>query len=259
MCQVTTAESEQFETNIESWADLSQLIEHFSYWNGHDWLFRGATDHRYDLRPKIGRKESRKKVDSGRLPYQRKDEAAVFAMFKQQARPHVGPSPLTEIEWLAVAQHHGLPTRLLDWTDSLLVAAWFAVEKGGAKSDAKIDSAIWVTKNIRSVEPKSYDTPLDLRKPAIYRPPHISPRIGAQGSVFLICPDPVNEPVLPFVKKITIARKTEFTLKKRLNACGVNGRHLFPDLGGLSEHLAWMYKNDWLSGYRSVGEGPESK
>jgi hypothetical protein len=42
----------------------------------------------------------------------------------------------------------------------------------------------------------------------------------------------------------------EFTIKKRLNACGINRRHLFPDLAGLTEHLEWMYKNDWLTGYR---------
>jgi hypothetical protein len=56
-----------------------------------------------------------------------------------------------------------------------------------------------------------------------------------------------------FKKKIVISREAEFTIKKRLNACGINRRHLFPDLSGLSDHLEWIYKNDWLAGYRTRG------
>jgi len=129
----------------------------------------------------------------------------------------------------------------------LLVAAWFAVEKGGAK---QTDSAIWVTKAVPQIAFDYKGEVLTLGQVASYRPTHISPRITAQGSVFVICPQPTEELLLPFAKKIRVDRKVEFTLKKRLNACGINRRHLFPDLTGLSEHLTWVYKNDWLAGYR---------
>ena len=155
--------------------------------------------------------------------------------------------PTIDLEWLAIALHHELPTRLLDWTDSLLVAAWFAVEEGGAKN---IDSAIWITRSVPSVVFDDQVDPLEIDVPKVYRPPHTSPRIAAQGSVLMICPKPTEEVTLPFVKRIVIDHLAEFTLKKRLNACGVNRRHLFPDLTGLTKHLTWMYKNDWLAGYR---------
>ena len=76
----------------------------------------------------------------------------------------------------------------------------------------------------------------------------------------MICPKPVEELALPFVRKIVIDRAAEFTIKKRLNACGINRRHLFPVLDGLSDYLAWMYENDWLAGYRedSVSALPSS-
>lgn len=184
---------------------------------------------------------------TSRVPYRPEDERAVFAMFKQQARAYLSTPPDTDLEWLALAQHYGLPTRLLDWTDGLLIAAWFAVEKAGAKS---VDSAIWVTKQVPVLESDFNGDPLALAEPYTVRPPHMNPRIAAQGSVFLLCPSPTQQLLLPFARKITIDRGSEFTLKKRLNSCGINRRHLFPDLGGLSDHLAWIYKNDWLAGYR---------
>ena len=248
------AKAEDFPTSVSKWTDLAALIEHFSYYNGHDWLFRGVTDATHGLIPKVGREKSRKtksvpgSAERVRVPYRPEDERAVLTMFKQQARAHLPSPPQGAFEWLAIAQHFGLPTRLLDWTDSLLVAAWFAVEMGGAK---KVDSAIWVTKEIPSVETNHSGDPLDFVAPAVYRPPHINPRISAQGSVMMICPKPTEELALPFVKSIVIDRSAEFTIKKRLNACGINRRHLFPDLGGLTDHLTWMYKNDWLAGYRA--------
>lgn len=146
---------------------------------------------------------------------------------------------------MVIAQHFGLPTRLLDWTDSLLVAAWFAAENGGAK---KVESAIWVTKGVPVLETDYPGNVLNLAEPYSDRPPHINPRIAAQGSIFMICPKPTEELALPFVEKIVIDHSAEFTVKKRLYACRINRRHLFPDLGGLSDHLA-IYKNDWLAGY----------
>ena len=247
MRQSSKRTAEDFRVEISDWGDISKLVEHFSYFNGHAWLFRGVTNESHGLKPKIGREEARGVKRKGeRVPYRLNDERAVLTMFKQQARAHLAQTPRNELEWLAIAQHFGLPTRLLDWTDGLLVAIWFAVEEGGSKSH---DSAIWVTKGVRVLDMDYSGEVLTLAEPYTYRPPHINPRIQAQGSVFMVCPRPTDELDLPFLKKIVIKRPAEFTIKKRLNACGINRRHLFPDLAGLSDHLAWMYKNDWLAGY----------
>ena len=250
--------AENLPDRVSTWRELTDLIEHFSYFNGYDWLFRGVTDTKHGLIPRIGRQSTRGlksqlgSTQRNRVPYRSEDERAVLAMFKQQARAYLASPPENDLQWLAIAQHFGLPTRLLDWTDSLLAAAWFAVEKGGAKG---VDSAIWVTKAVPSIEMDYSGEVLTLANPASYRPPHISPRIAAQGSVFIICPKPPEKLSLLFSKKIVIDRSAEFTIKKRLNACGINRRYLFPDLGGLTGHLAWMYKNDWLAGYREGRTG----
>jgi hypothetical protein len=263
----TSRRAENLPDRISSWTDLSTLVEHFSYFSAHDWLYRGVTDATYDLVPKIGRPDTRAiKEDlatktKARVPYRADDEVAVFQMFKQQARSHLSPSPVSNLEWLAVAQHFGLPTRLLDWTESLLVAAWFAVEKAGAKSK-KADAAIWVTRGVSPIEAVDTADPFEDGVPKIYRPAYVSPRIAAQASVLMLCPQPTQAVKPQFVHKIVIARDVEFLLKKRLNACGINKRSLFPDLAGLAEHLSWLHKQDYLAGYRErdpscVGATPD--
>lgn len=247
-------DAENFQLRVESWNDLSGLVEHFSYFSAHDWLFRGITDAQHSLVAKVGRETTRamKRVPNSsrleRVPYRLADEIAVFSMFRSQALSHVQRSPTTLLEWLALAQHFGMPTRLLDWTESFLVAAWFAVEKAGAKEN-KADAAIWVTRSVPAINAEDSSDPLKIRTPCIYRPAHVSPRILAQASVLMICPKPKHEVRLPFARKITIARGAEFTIKKRLNTCGVNKRFLFPDLQGLAEHLGWLHKHHYLAGY----------
>jgi hypothetical protein len=248
-----TAAAEDFPVRIETWDDLTHLVEHFSRFSAHDWLFRGVPDEGHDLIAKIGREDTRAEKRSKlsrepkRVPYRLQDERIVFETFRTQALSHLQRPLRSHLEWLALAQHFGLPTRLLDWTESFLVAAWFAVEKAGAEKSGR-DAAVWVTHSVASIDPDDTCDPFTIRSPLVYRPAHVSPRIAAQASVLMVCPKPTRPVALSFLRKVTIARKSEFTLKKRLNACGVNKHVLFADLQGLAEHLAWLHKHDYLAG-----------
>ena len=75
----------------------------------------------FELIPKIGRRRK------GGQQLSTSSEKYVLKLFKQRTIPHLIRGPADEWEWLSLAQHHGLPTRLLDWTRNPLVALYFAV------------------------------------------------------------------------------------------------------------------------------------
>lgn len=67
-------------------------------------------------------------------------EGALLTRFKQSAAMLIGSHPKDEFDWLFLMQHYGVPTRLLDWTESPLAALYFAVEDEVHDS---IDGALW--------------------------------------------------------------------------------------------------------------------
>jgi hypothetical protein len=250
--------------HIDDWPDLAKLLNFFSENNWHDWLFRGITNQDHPLTPGIGRANARKIKPTApgmRIAYSRDDEIAAFEYFIDAARPYISHAPSSNVEWLAVAQHYGMPTRLLDWTEGLLIAVWFALQKVEAtvsidlarmkKSVTPINPAIWVVRGVKRVTDDERKVPFEIQEPRAFRPPHISPRISAQRSVFTIHGDPTTEFRVPEMWKFSISAKRFLKFKKRIDACGINERTLFPDLVGVARDIGWRYKNNWLAGYRN--------
>ena len=101
-------------SKLRKWREFHQWIDRHS---DSRWIFRGLGDTEFPLLPSIGRKSSYRDVH----------ERAIFSTFQKRASEFADTRDWTTLDFLAVAQHHRVPTRLLDWTTNPLVAAYFAV------------------------------------------------------------------------------------------------------------------------------------
>lgn len=212
---------------IQSFEDLNNAVSGFI---GKPVIFRGVRDASgHKLITRLGRM----KIKPGRDLM--KEEANVLRLFKDQARPYLAQPPSSEWEWLALAQHHGLPTRLLDWTRNPLVAAYFAVE-----DEFEGNSAIYAYDNNVFINTEKHPNPRDVVKVSKYIPAHISRRITAQAGLFTIHPNPKKEFVDGSISKMEIAENARREIKRALNTYGINRSTLFPDLDGLSRHIEWL-------------------
>lgn len=92
----------------------------------------------YPLTPSVARY---KHLGSMSLPEREQKECEVLETFSNHLLTYVQHRPQTAWEELAIAQHHGLPTRFMDWTTNPLVALYFAIRNTGGRS---ADSAVYV-------------------------------------------------------------------------------------------------------------------
>lgn len=128
------------ETRIESWSDLSSWADGIVSADvpfATRFLFRGQACEEWRLTTSLGRL-----IDDTHVDEAIDIERSARDRFEQRAHLYVDGRMLAGAldypDWLALMQHHHAPTRLLDWTESLWVAAYFAVE-----SNWNSDGAIW--------------------------------------------------------------------------------------------------------------------
>lgn len=199
-------------------------------------------------------------------------EEHILRNFIRYSRPYFSSPPVNEWELLVAAQHHGLPTRLLDWTYSPLVAAHFATLGG----EAEFDRAVWRL-DWKKVH-KAFDFPelalliQDLNElfgkdgqftpwvlfnrsgeeppfACMIEPPSLDARIVAQAAVFTLCSDQkrcfddfLEEHGLgDALTKFIIPRSEVGRFRDQLDLASVDERRLFPDLDGVAAQMRRYY------------------
>ena len=148
--------------------------------------------------------------------------------------------PTTNWDWLALGQHHGLPTRLMDWTRNPLVACYFAVEEEWDE-----DSVIYAYHNRWYISIEKHPEPFEYDRVGKFIPRHLTRRITAQAGLFTIHPNPYEPFDSDNIEKLIIPNGIRREMKKTLNKYGIDRYSLFPDLDGLASHIKWLRSKNY--------------
>ena len=256
------------EIRIQSWAHLCDAVYTGAWKPGlrryrTDMAFRGLSSAVYELRTGFRRTCG----DHTEL------EHHILRAFRRYARTAEPSQTQTIWRSLILAQHHGLPTRLLDWTYSPFVAMHFATA-GTTRYDQ--DGVIWmvdfVETNRRSPEPlqrfireercsaftvemleqaaptlRDFDAVPGGPHAIFFEPPSLDDRIVNQYALFSVMSDPqadmdrwlTRHPGLS--TRLIIPRELKWEIRDKLDQANITERVLFPGLDGLAEWLKRQY------------------
>jgi hypothetical protein len=154
--------------------------------------------------------------------------------------------PTNDWDLLGLAQHHGMETRLLDWTENPLVALYFAFENGSLET---MDNVLWLLRVPRNeiVIPSTDISPFDTGRTNVFRPNLVSPRMAAQLGWFTVhayldkshrfLPLDSNIAYQDLLGKMELGAMHNEVVLRFLNRVGINALSLFPDLDGLGKYI----------------------
>lgn len=209
-------------------------------------IYRGQANKDWELIPTIGRLYYELENHDTLYADWESLEKSLLSRFKSQSAPYMNFTPATKLEWLIHAQHHGLPTPLLDWTTNPLVALYFSLSDKG-KDDC--DGAVY------SRVPKSWHIDSDDidRIPHLisFYPKHLNTRVAAQSGCFMAFPYPNKMTPMASLSDpksyvsvevysgdtIIIPKDKKPKLRKQLSEFGINHQTMFPGLDGIAKQI----------------------
>lgn len=252
---------------VRNWNDLNDKLYHGS-WNERlsryrsNYVFRGLSDASYELKTSLARLGK----DCEKL------ESHLLRNFRKYSHRDAAPGD-SAWSWLAVAQHHGLPTRLMDWTYSPYVAAHFATAN---LDHYNCEGVIWCVDYVRTNQllPGKLKAILDeegsnaftvqmldrvsstiqefdscFRQPNVvfFEPPSLDERIINQGALFSMMSSPVAAldewlaQIPDLYYRVIIPAEVKWEIRDKLDQANITERVLFPGLDGLTQWMRRYY------------------
>jgi hypothetical protein len=232
-------------------------------------VYRGCSDSSWPLLTSLDRLGG---IDP---PHRKADlEEHLLRNFLRYSRPYQREAE-NEWELLVTAQHHGLPTRLLDWTYSPLIAAHFAT-KGQRDRGERHDRAVWrldwkqlhrafglpelalLIQDLQNLLKKDGTfTPWELftRKrddrpfACMIEPPSIDARIVSQSATFTLCSDKwqsfdhflAEQGLEGALTRYVLPGDAVDHIRDQLDLAGIDERRIFPDLSGVAAYMRRYY------------------
>ena len=241
---------------LGSWSEFLSLTADSPY---HNWAFRGQRDASLPLYSAVSRYLMTYGIDSHSWSHQ---EERILRIFKRKAIHFLDHVPETsdDFQWLALMQDHGAPTRLLDFSWSPYVAAFFALH------NATQDAIIWAcnpfeierNKKLEMSRPEDFRRQiLSASKPFVWigEPHAMNRRLIAQSGTFLV-PSVLDQPIEDILAGYPDPKGTliKFILPlneirdkgmRELYKMNITQASLFPDLDGLARSLAYELEFHW--------------
>jgi hypothetical protein len=207
-----------------------------------DLLFRGQRQD-WPLLPRIARIRLRPETEL------LETEQSLLDELQLQAPSLVDMLPQNEWEWLSLAQHYGMATRLLDWTTNPLAALWFATQKPAENGESAV---VWI------FDPEDDDrvkqlkgSPFAGERTQVLQPKHIARRIIAQSGWFTVHKYIGKEKAfvalehqsryVSALSKIIVPPTSFSKIRYGLAQCGINPASMLTDLSGVCAHIEWRH------------------
>lgn len=244
---------------VESWDAFLKHITHPPYSH---WAFRGERDASWPLYSSLSRYLMGFEVAPAAWPAQ---EERIIRIFKRKAHQFIAKPPDVDddFEWLALMQHHGAPTRLIDFTWSPYVAAFFALERTTG------DGVVWAVNPTRIESSRApHPTKMDPRSEGHFKKhflngtrriiwmgePHtMNRRLIAQSGTFAV-PGVLDVPIEEILSrddpesvlaKFVMTHSVREVGMRELYRMNITFATLFPDLEGLAKSMGYELEFHW--------------